>query len=237
MSMILFYVRHGDPIYEPDSLTPLGMRQAEAAAKRLSVHGIDRIFSSTSTRAIQTAKPTCELTKKNLELLDFANEGHAWREFTVDRNGTRNWLFADDEIKMLFADRAVISLGHNWYEHPAMTVYQQGIDRVYKDTFDFFKSLGYEHVRNTGKYRVVKSIDDRIALFAHQGFGLAFLSVVLDIPYPMIANHFDMCHTGITVIEFKEENGYAIPKVLMLSSDSHLYKEGLPTKYNQVQSL
>jgi len=28
--MILFYVRHGDPIYDPDSLTPLGKRQAEA---------------------------------------------------------------------------------------------------------------------------------------------------------------------------------------------------------------
>lgn len=24
--MLLFYLRHGDPIYNPDSLTPLGMR-------------------------------------------------------------------------------------------------------------------------------------------------------------------------------------------------------------------
>lgn len=36
-------------------------------------------------------------------------------------------------------------------------------------------------------------------------------------------------HTGVTIIEFKEQNGYAIPKVLTLSSDSHLYREGLPT--------
>ena len=79
---------------------------------------------------------------------------------------------------------------------------------------------------------MVKSNDERIALFAHQGFGLAFLSVILDIPYPMFVNHFDMCHTGMTVIEFKEENGYAIPKVLTLSSDSHLYREGIPTKYH-----
>ena len=69
-------------------------------------------------------------------------------------------------------------------------------------------------------------------LFAHQGFGLAFLSEVLDIPYPLFTNHFDMCHTGMTVIEFREENGVAIPKVLTLSSDAHLYREGLPTKYN-----
>lgn len=41
--MILFYIRHGEPIYEPDSLTELGERQAEAVAKRLSMFGIDKI--------------------------------------------------------------------------------------------------------------------------------------------------------------------------------------------------
>lgn len=48
--------------------------------------------------------------------------------------------------------------------------------------------------------------------FAHQGFGMAFLSEILDIPYPMFANHFDICHTGMTVIEFKEEDGFAYQK-------------------------
>ena len=44
-----------------------------------------------------------------------------------------------------------------------------------------------------------------------------------------------MCHTGMTVIDFKEEGGYAIPKLLTLSSDAHLYREGLPTKYNNIR--
>ena len=56
--MILFYVRHRDPVYDPDSLTPLGVRQSEALAKRLALYGVDRIYSSTSNRAIQTTKPT-----------------------------------------------------------------------------------------------------------------------------------------------------------------------------------
>ena len=41
--MLLFYVRHGDPIYDPDMLTPLGKRQAESVAKRLAMYGIDEI--------------------------------------------------------------------------------------------------------------------------------------------------------------------------------------------------
>jgi probable phosphoglycerate mutase len=48
--MILYYIRHGDPIYNPDSLTPRGHRQAEALAKRFGVYGLDRIFTSDSMR-------------------------------------------------------------------------------------------------------------------------------------------------------------------------------------------
>jgi hypothetical protein len=42
----------------------------------------------------------------------------------------------------------------------------------------------------------------------------------------------DIGLTGMTVIEFADRGGYAIPKVLTYSNDSHVYKEGLPTKYN-----
>ena len=66
--MILYYVRHGDPIYDPNQLTPLGERQAEAVAKRLAVHGIDKIFASPSNRARQTAQPLCDLMKQAPEI-------------------------------------------------------------------------------------------------------------------------------------------------------------------------
>ncbi len=64
--MILFFIRHADPVYSPDSLTPLGSRQAESLAKRLSLYGLDEIYASSSNRAIMTAGPTCELLKKKL---------------------------------------------------------------------------------------------------------------------------------------------------------------------------
>lgn len=230
--MLFFYIRHGDPIYEPDSLTPLGERQAEAVAKRLAMYGIDRVYSSTSTRAIQTAKPTCELLKKEMTLLDFTNEKYAAEQLWI--NDT--WIFSDDSCRELFTDNSIKELGYKWYNHPKMRehTFKNGIERVYDESDKFFKTLGYEHIRYTGKYKVIKSNDERIALFAHGGFGLTFLSAVLDIPAPIIYNHFDICHTGMTVIEFNEVNGYTIPKLLTLSSDSHLYKEGLPTNYNNI---
>ena len=108
---------------------------------------------------------------------------------------------------------------------------QKGIDRITKESDMFFASLGYEHIPKTGMYRVTKPNDERIALFAHQGFGLAFLSCLMDIPYPQFTIHFDMGHTGMTVIEFKTDEEYCIPCALTLADDSHIYREGLPTNY------
>lgn len=234
--MILYYVRHGDPIYDPDSLTPLGRRQAEAVAKRLSLYGLDEIYCSTSNRAIETAMPTCEILNIKPKTLEFANEIHAWRELTIKKeNGDPlTWFFNDRRYMELFNTKEMRDLGDRWFEHPALSGfdYGKGIKRIYDDTDAFFESLGYVHNRFTGKYEIKEANHKRIAFFAHQGFGLAFLSCLLDIPYPAFCSHFDMCHTGVTVIEFPHDSGYTIPKILTLSNDSHIYREGLPTKYS-----
>ena len=234
--MLLFYIRHGDPIYSPDSLTPLGQRQAEAVAKRLATYGIDRIFASTSNRAIQTATPTSEIVKKEIELLDFCNEVYAWNDLTVvDENGKKRWIFQSQKLMRIILSRESRELGEKWYEHPDLKQYhfEKGIERVSRELDALLLSLGYEHDRDACVYKAVAPNDKRIALFAHQGFGIAFLSSLLDIPYPQICTHFDMGHTGITVFEFaNNSDGIVIPKTLTLANDSHIYKEGLPTFYN-----
>lgn len=233
--MLLFYIRHGDPIYDPDSLTDLGKRQAEAVAKRLSLYGLDRIYASTSNRAMQTAKPTSEILKKEIELLDFCNEGHAWEEFTVTHEkGYKQWVFQNHKMNQLFLSKEIRQLGDKWYEHDEFKDYRfkEGVERINRETDAFLSSLGYEHDRERGLYKAVKPSNERVAIFAHQGFGMSFLSSVLDIPYPQICTHFDMGHSGMTVIEFNNIDGVSIPKALMVANDSHLYKEGLPTNYN-----
>ena len=58
--MLLYVIRHGDPCYDPDSLTPLGQRQAEAVGRRLAQVGITRVYSSPLVRAQQTAQPAAD---------------------------------------------------------------------------------------------------------------------------------------------------------------------------------
>ena len=232
--MIFFYIRHGTPTYEPDALTPLGHRQAEAVGKRLALYGIDKIFSSTSNRAYETAVPTAEMLQKEIVQLDFANESHAWHDFSVKINeNQKNWAFALPEYKALFSKSEVQSLGRSWHDHPAFaeTNFSAGMERVQRETDAFFASLGYEHDHENNCFRAVAPTNERVAMFAHQGFGMVFLSCILDIPYPAMVTRFDIGHSGMTVIKF-EGDDVIYPKVLQLSSDSHLYKEGIMTGYN-----
>ena len=236
--MILFYVRHGDPIYDPDSLTSLGKRQAEAVAKRLATFGVDQIFSSTSIRAMQTAQPLCELLGQSCTTLDFMHESLMDREMGIQIHDTRRtWFWSHPTYAQLLCSREVRNLGDRWYEHSALAPFslEQSLRRVGTAADEWLASLGYEHDREKGLYRITEqaSPDKRVALFAHEGVGKVFMSEVLDIPFPLYAEHFDMRHSGITVICFDHGakypvEGYARARVLTLSNDAHLLHEGLP---------
>lgn len=234
--MLLYYIRHGTPTYHPDELTPLGHREAEALAHRLATFGIDKIYSSTSTRAMETAQHTCELVQKEPVLLDFANEKYAYQDFhAVSKDGKKGWAYLQDSYKRIFVSPEIRALGDRWLEHPAFegTRFAIGMERVKRETDAWLSTLGYDYDISLGCYRPTAPTDERVALFAHCGFGLAFLSAVLGIPYPLISTQFTMRTTGMTVIEFADNGGYVIPKVLTFSNDSHLYAEHIPTLYNQ----
>jgi broad specificity phosphatase PhoE len=126
-------------------------------------------------------------------------------------------------------------MGSDWHKHEYFkdTTFSQGVARVDAELDAFLLTLGYEHDRKRGIYLERKKNDKRVALFAHQGIGLLFLSSLLDIPYNIFSTKFNLAHSSMTVIEFRvDSEGICIPQILQLSNDSHLWREGLPTKYN-----
>ena len=245
--MLFFYIRHGDPIYDPNELTPLGKRQAEAVGKRLAAHGIDKIYSSTSNRAMQTAQPTCEILKKEMTLLDFTNEDHAWRELAVVDNDRRGWMFHNPRFIKLFSEASVRELGFKWYEHPEFKDFhfENVILPIQENMDKFFASHGYEHDSDLGLYRVTeRHYEKRIAIFAHENMGKVFMSHLLDVPYPYYTAHFDMRHAGVTVIRLDDgasapgdtvPREYARARVLTLSNDAHLFRDGLPPVHSSAR--
>ena len=232
--MYLFYIRHAEPVYDPDGLTETGVKQAEALKERFLQYGLDKIYASSSERAIQTARPTAQALKLDIEILDWANEKYAGEEF-----GALNkpqWCFADEETKAIFGLKEILSLGNNWVDSDYFrnTGMRKGYYRVKSETINFIESLGYKYDSEKETYKAEKPKYERVALFAHGGFGYIFLSCLLNIPYPMFCTRFDTVGlSNVCVVEIKDEGEGIMPVLLQYSNDSHLYKNDLPREYGK----
>lgn len=239
--MILYYIRHGDPLYDPDQLTPLGEQQAQAVARRLARFGVTEIYSSTSNRAIQTAQPTCELLGLPLQTLDFLNENYlGGLKLPVESyHSPADWLWSHPVYSEILSSREIREMGDEWHRHPSFAPFH--FDRILlpiQQQLDVFLSAhGYEHDREKGLYRVLShQPEKRIALFAHECMGKIIMSHLLDIPFPSYATHFEMHTSALTVVRFDDGTNstiadkpfpYARARVLSLSNDAHLYHDGV----------
>lgn len=105
-----------------------------------------------------------------------------------------------------------------------MTNARKGYERLQVASDDFIARLGY--VREGNVYRTEKPNDERIAAFCHCGFGMTWLSHLLRIPPNIFWVSFDITHTGVTVLEFRNRKcGWTVPKVLCLSDMSHIFAD------------
>ena len=231
--MLLYVIRHGDPTYSPDALTEKGKRQAEALGRRLAVNGLDKIYSSPLIRAQQTAQPTCEILGKKAEILDWTSEAHAWEEFTFkdpNFNGGLNWCFHVQTTR--YKTPEILALGDKWYEAEpfCQSKSKEGYERIRRESDAFIESLGYK--RDGLNYRIVNPNDQRVAVFCHQGFGTTWLSHLLGVPPIIFWSTFDLNHSSITIIEFKNNpDGFTAPICLAVSDTSHLYADRLPLRF------
>ena len=232
--MLLFIVRHGDPIYNPDSLTPKGHLQAHALAKRFAVNGLDKIYSSPLIRAQQTAQPTCDILGLPMQIEEWTSESLAAESFFVTRpDGSRGWVFHQNPTILKNDDSH--TLVDNWYEADYLKSYNNdfkgGYERIKNASDEFLARHGYK--REGSVYKIINPNEERIAVFCHQGFGVTWLSHLLGIPPHIFWTSFDLTHSSVTVLNFKNfENGLTTPMCLQLSDMSHIFADRLPFKHN-----
>ena len=234
--MLLYIVRHGDPDYTTDSLTDRGILQANAVAKRLAASGIDRVFTSPMGRARQTAEPTCKLLGIDYEVEEWTHE-IGDEKMTPYPDGVMksishipNTVFRQDGNIYLPYERACECTAIDQTNMP------DALRFLEENGNEFLERLGYK--AEGGLFRTVRPNDDRVALFCHTAFARAWLSILLHIPLHIVWASFQVTHTSVTVLEFKNyESGFTAPKCLCLSDMSHLFSEGLDMIYDNKVKL
>ncbi len=228
--MLLYIVRHGDPIYETDSLTERGKLQAEAVGKRMLDSKIDRIFSSPMGRAKETADPACRLLGLEKHIEDWTHEIGDERKTPYPDGKMKsisllqNTTFRENGNIDLPFERAYECTGIN------ETKMKEAASFIEEHGKEFLERLGYKE--ENGVYRILRNNDERVALFCHAAFARTWISILLHIPLHIMWSSLDYTHTGVTVIEFKNnKNGITAPKCLCYSDLSHLYANGLDLRY------
>ena len=224
--MLLYILRHVDPIYETDSLKERGRLQAEAVGKRIYDAKIDRIFSSPMGRAKETAEPACRLLclEKNIE------------EWTHEIGDERLTPFPDGKLKSItmlqntyYRENGNIDLPYERaYECTGINESQMktAVKYIEENGKKFLERLGYREEK--GVYRILRNNEEKVALFCHAAFARAWLSVLLHIPLHIMWSSFQYTHTGVTVVEFENNpNGFTAPRCLCFSDVSHLYASNL----------
>ncbi|MCL2765924.1 MAG: histidine phosphatase family protein [Treponema sp.] len=225
--MLLYIIRHGEPDYQTDSLTENGQKQADALAERLCTHGLDEIYSSPLGRAVQTAQPTCSRLKLPYAIEEWMSESIAWDEFSVvDDNGTRNWAFGCNNTKLIGNDYSI----NDWHTNPVFSSCKsafEGYRRITNCSDNFLDRLGYK--RDGNLYKIITPNEKRIAAFCHHGLGTAWLSHLLSISPHIFWSSFDIAHSSVTILLFRNNpDGYTAPTCVCLSDISHIYREKLP---------
>lgn len=221
--MRILLIRHGDPDYENDALTPKGIKEAELLSERLIKEKIDYAYVSTMGRAMMTAKPT--LDKKSMEAVycDWLREFSATKIKRPDLGGKDapvcwDWLPQD------WTKYEEFYRYDEWYNQDIMAEVDM---KAYSDyvTSEFDSMLSkHGYVHDGHIFRVKKANDDTIALFCHFGLGCVLLGHLLGISPMALWHGYAAPPTSVTTIMTEERReGIASFRVWGYGDISHLY--------------
>lgn len=223
--MRLYIIRHADPDYENNTITPAGHLEAQALARRLCRQGLDRIYTSPMNRAVHTMKYTADLMNMKAEVLPWTEEIY----FNVEVKPWGRLTMADVPGEIIREREPYFNSGH-WYTEPPFTDAPGFIDKyqdIRRASDEFLGSLGYE--REGGRYRCTRPNRLQVAVFCHMAFGLTWLSMLLELPLPLVYSGFWLAPSSVSTILFEERSdSWAVPRCLGLGDVSHLYEAGLP---------
>lgn len=221
--MKLVIIRHGDPDYSIDSLTPTGKIEAELLSERLSKLDITAFYTSPLGRARHTAEPTLKKMGRESLVLDWLKEFPA----RIIRDGEREPDIAWDWLPAVWTKTPEFYDKDKWLDVHCFSV--ANMKEQYKYVTDGLDALLESHgYKREGKYyRAVRPNHDTIVLFCHFGLECVLLSHLMGVS-PMILWHSTCAApTSVTTLITEERReGVAYFRMASFGDVTHLSMAG-----------
>ena len=221
--MKLLLIRHGDPDYELDSLTPRGMKEAELLAQRLADVSIKEIYVSPKGRAQKTAEFTLRKKQMTAETLPWLREFSYPIEMPQEAREPNSYILWN--LRPTFC-QSVPQLydPEKWLQ--VDFIKNSVIPEKYKMVCDSLDELLAKHgyVRDGMFYRVEQGNTDTIAIFCHFALTSILLSHLLNMaPMPLL-QQFGCAPSSVTTVVTEEcQQGTAQFRCTCYGSTEHLH--------------
>ena len=238
--MRLLFVRHGDPDYQNDSLTPDGDEEAKLLAASLQKEDITSFYVSPLGRAARTASFTLERMGRQAQVLDWLREFPA----KLDVNGSAELVNAYPDTEMneegVYGSRIVwdqmpsaMSRHSEYYSQDGWesseVAVRSDITEVYRYVTSSMDDLLAQHgYRREGRiYRCDQGNHDTLIFFAHLGIISVFLSHFWNVSPFVVWHGICLAPTSVTEVFTEErEKGYVSFRARRIGDISHLTDAG-----------
>lgn len=217
--MRLILIRHGDPDYARDDLTPRGQREAALLADRAATWEVDEAFCSPLGRAKATAAPTLAALGIEASTLDWLQEFEAPLFFEPDGHPVKSWDLLPAEWmrdETLF-DHEKWLQGEIFQGTPVRPMYLE----VCRELDQFLEGYGLR--RSGPAYQVLEPCDRTVLFFTHMGISNVLLSHLLNISPMVLWNALYMPPSSLTVVNSESRDGTtAIFRCQQIGDTAHL---------------
>ena len=221
--MRLLIVRHAEPDYSIDSLTPTGWEEAKILADRLCKLDVKAFYCSPLGRAKDTASFTLQRLGREAQILPWLQEF----PIRVQRPDRDTLDCAWDWLPAVWTKEPANFHMNDWAFTPPMA--EAGAWEAYQNVIQGLDALISQHgyVREDHLYRAESPNEDTIVFFCHFGLECVLLSRLLNIPPMLLWHGTCAAPTSVTILNTEERRkGFAYFRMSTFGDTSHLYAAG-----------
>lgn len=221
--MKLIFIRHAEPDYSIDSLTPKGWQEAELLAQRMAAVQMEAVYVSPLGRAQDTWSKTQELTGQEAQTVDWLREFYIRIQDPVTGKERIPWDF----YPAFWTRQPQMYDKDSWPDCDLMSTgpVREAYDRVISGLDGILKEHGYERCGNY--YKVLQSNTDTLVFYCHFGVTCVMLAHLCSVSAPVLWQQFFMAPTALTTLCTEERvPGEACFRVKQFGDVAHLYAAG-----------